>query len=92
MHKSPEERAKVKIFAGVERRGSNLVPTGVGRYCSWVHDPNAPEADSYASFGAFQRSLTLICEPGTPGFIRWTPDKDTPKTVYYQVSNHFRFS
>ncbi|XP_074095643.1 DM13 and DOMON_DOH domain-containing protein skeletor isoform X1 [Cotesia typhae] len=88
MHKNPEERAKVKIFAGVELRGSNLVPTGVGRYCSWVHDPNAPEADSYVSFGAFQRSLTLICEPGTPGFIRWTPDKDTPNTVYYQCFTH----
>lgn len=61
-----------------------VVPTGVGRLCNWNPDPEQ-SADSFASFGAYQRTLTLVCDPGEPGVVQWTPDKDTPDTVYYQV-------
>lgn len=62
-----------------------MIPTGVGRLCNWNPDLNGPEADEYSSFGAYQRSLTLQCDRGEPGVVTWTPDRNTPDTVYYQV-------
>ncbi|XP_011297024.1 protein Skeletor, isoforms B/C isoform X1 [Fopius arisanus] len=87
-HKTPEEKSQVKIFAGVRRQRGTVVPTGYGRLCRWVHDENSPEADEYTSFGAFQRTLSLKCNPGEPGIIQWTPDKNTPDAVYYQCFTH----
>lgn len=75
----------MKIFAGVRRQRNNVIPTGVGRLCNWVHDQNKPEADEFATFGGFQRTLTLECDHGEPGIVEWTPDENTPDTVYYQV-------
>lgn len=79
------------MFAGVEQaRGGQLVATGAGRLCNWTPDPEQPPADDFVSFGAYQRTLTLICDHGEPGVIQWTPDEDTPDTVYYQVSRRVR--
>ncbi|XP_055540426.1 protein Skeletor, isoforms B/C isoform X1 [Wyeomyia smithii] len=86
-----EEKAKkhIRIFAGVHQtRTGQLMPTGVGRLCNWTPNPDGPPADSYPSFGAYQRSLSLKCDPGEPGVITWTPDADTPDTVYYQCFTH----
>ncbi|XP_023944078.2 protein Skeletor, isoforms B/C isoform X4 [Bicyclus anynana] len=88
-HKSDAEKQGIEIYAGVRRtRTGELVPTGVGRLCNWTPDQNGPEADEYPSFGAYQRSLTLICEEGNPGVVTWIPDKNTPDTVYYQCFTH----
>lgn len=84
-HRSPQERRGVKIFAGVRVARGELVPTGVGRLCSWTPDETAPPADEFPSFGSYQRSLTLVCDEGSPGVVTWTPDARTPDTVYYQV-------
>lgn len=62
------------------------MPTGTGRLCNWTPDPDQPSADEFASFGAYQRTLSLVCDHGDPGVVQWTPDEDTPDTVYYQVS------
>lgn len=79
----------VQIFAGVKRnRFGALAPTGIGRLCNWVPDPDGPPADEYSSFGAYQRSLSLKCEEGEPGVITWRPDENTPDTVYYQCFTH----
>ncbi|XP_015594901.1 protein Skeletor, isoforms B/C isoform X2 [Cephus cinctus] len=86
-HKTPEEKKAVRIFAGVRRERGAVIPTGVGRYCNWVPDQDK-EADDFGSFGAYQRTLTLMCDHGAPGIIQWTPDKDTPDTVYYQCFTH----
>lgn len=76
----------MEIYAGVRRtRSGELLPTGVGRLCNWTPDTAGPEADEFPSFGAYQRSLTLVCEEGNPGVVTWIPDKNTPDTVYYQV-------
>ncbi|XP_051164567.1 protein Skeletor, isoforms B/C isoform X2 [Leptopilina boulardi] len=88
LHKTPEERAKVKIFAGVRRQRGTVRPTGVGRLCNWVPDQNSPLADDFASFGAYQRTLALECDSGEPGIVQWTPDENTPDTVYYQCFTH----
>ncbi|XP_033207466.1 protein Skeletor, isoforms B/C isoform X2 [Belonocnema kinseyi] len=87
-HKTPEERSKVKIFAGVRRQRGTVRPTGIGRLCNWVPDQNQPPADEFASFGAYQRTLTLECDVGEPGIVEWTPDENTPDTVYYQCFTH----
>lgn len=65
-----------------------MSPTGVGRLCNWTPDVDGPPADDYQSFGAYQRTLTLKCERGEPGVITWTPDRNTPDTVYYQCFTH----
>ncbi|CAL1686322.1 unnamed protein product [Lasius platythorax] len=87
-HKTADEKAKVKIFAGVRRQRGKVIPTGTGRLCNWVHDQNQPEADDFVSFGAYQRTLTLECDHGEPGIVEWTPDENTPDTVYYQCFTH----
>ncbi|XP_061941831.1 protein Skeletor, isoforms B/C isoform X4 [Apis cerana] len=87
-HKTPEEKEKVKIFAGVKRQRGVVRPTGVGRLCNWLPDQNQPLADDFTSFGAYQRTLTLECDHGEPGIVEWTPDEDTPDTVYYQCFTH----
>lgn len=77
------------IYAGVHRsRTGKLTPTGIGRLCNWTPDQDGPDADSYNSFGEYQRTLTLICENGDPGFISWTPDDKTPDEVYYHCFTH----
>lgn len=79
----------MKIFAGVHKsRNGKITPSGVGRICNWTPDLKAKTADEHTSFGAYQRSLTLKCEEGEPGIITWTPDKNTPNTVYYQCFTH----
>ena len=56
----------------------------MGRLCHWTHQGET-DAEDFESFGAYQRTLELKCDKGEPGVIQWTPDKDTPDTVYYQV-------
>ncbi|XP_058062739.1 protein Skeletor, isoforms B/C isoform X1 [Anopheles bellator] len=88
-HQPEEDRKNIRIFAGVHRsRSGKLMPTGVGRLCNWTPNQDGPPADEYPSFGAYQRSLTLKCDSGEPGIITWTPDADTPDTVYYQCYSH----
>ncbi|OWR41524.1 DOMON domain-containing protein [Danaus plexippus plexippus] len=88
-HKTPEEKQGIEIYAGTRRaRNGELLPTGTGRLCNWTPDNNGPEADEYPSFGAYQRSLTLVCEEGNPGVVTWVPDENTPDTVYYQCFTH----
>lgn len=90
--KSPEDRSKVRVFAGVKtstKPGSQAEPTGTGRLCEWKEDPQEP-AQLSSSFGAYQRTLSLQCQQGQPGILQWTPDASTPDLVYYQCFTHRR--
>ena len=77
---------RVQVYAGVTlgSRGEDS-PTAFGRLCEWRETPNQP-ADNFKSFGAYQRSLNLDCQEGQPGILQWTPDANTPDTVYYQAN------
>ncbi|KAJ8933618.1 hypothetical protein NQ314_013908 [Rhamnusium bicolor] len=87
-YKTPEEKKDIKIFAGVrEGKDGSVAPTGTGRLCHWTQTGDL-EADDFESFGAYQRTLELKCDQGEPGVIQWTPDRNTPDTVYYQCFTH----
>ena len=77
-----------QVFAGVEQtRFGGAVPSATGRLCEWKEDEKQP-ANFFTSFGAYQRSLSLFCQEGQPGILQWTPDRNTPDTVYYQCFTH----
>ncbi|XP_065351626.1 protein Skeletor, isoforms B/C-like isoform X2 [Cloeon dipterum] len=87
-HKTSEEKKAIKVFAGVkfDKRG-RATPTGTGRFCNWTPSPDHA-ADDSPSFGAYQQTLKLECDEGEPGILQWTPDNNTPDTVYYQCYTH----
>ncbi|KAE9527613.1 hypothetical protein AGLY_012893, partial [Aphis glycines] len=88
-YKTAEERNNIRIFAGVSvSKSGEVIPTGIGRLCNWTPDPQQPSADEFVSFGAYQRTLSLACDNGDPGIVQWTPDADTPDTVYYHCFTH----
>ncbi|XP_045474822.1 protein Skeletor, isoforms B/C isoform X2 [Harmonia axyridis] len=87
-HQSAQDKKGIRIFAGAQRdKDGNVYPTGTGRLCHWTQKGDL-EADDFASFGAYQRTLELKCDQGEPGVIQWTPDDNTPDTVYYQCFTH----
>lgn len=78
-----------QVFAGLHRSRNGVeTPTGIGRLCNWTPNPDGPSADEFTSFGAYQRTLSLKCDEGNPGVITWTPDADTPDTVFYHCFTH----
>ncbi|XP_076043060.1 DM13 and DOMON_DOH domain-containing protein skeletor isoform X2 [Oratosquilla oratoria] len=86
--KTPAEKSQITIFAGMSRaRDGTESPTAFGRLCEWKENSNLP-ANSFESFGAYQRTLNLECDNGDPGILQWTPDSNTPDTVYYQCYTH----
>ena len=67
-------------------------PAELSRYYFFVADSWSSSIISYSifcrSFGAYQRTLSLQCQKGQPGILQWTPDRNTPDTVYYQCYTH----
>ena len=62
--KTDAERRNVRVFAGVEQtRFEGPQPSATGRLCEWKEDTSKP-SDSFNSFGAYQRSLSLQCKEG----------------------------
>ena len=56
----------------------------VGRYCEYQNIDTDRSAE-FDTFGEYVTTLELVCEDGTAGTFTWTPDENTPDTVYYQV-------
>ena len=63
-----------------------------GTFCDYQHTSNTKAPETYNSFQDYADTLKLECNggaagklEGTPGTFEWTPNADTPKTVYYQV-------
>ena len=63
-----------------------LIVLAVGRLCQLDESPEATETlSNCGTREQYQQQLTLSCRPGEPGMITWTPDDNTPNTVYYEV-------
>lgn len=86
--KNEEQKNEVNVYAGVNfKANGETEPTAIGRLCEWKETSNKPSS-SFSGFGSYQRSLELDCQQGTSGILRWTPDENTPDTVYYQCFTH----
>jgi len=85
-HLSPQERKKVRVYAGVDfSRRSRPIPTAVGKLCWWKNDSlDLRHADSFPTFSKFRNTLQLVCEEGDPAILVWVPNSTTPDVVYYQ--------
>ena len=57
----------------------------VGRYCEYKNI-DFDRSNEFASFEEYSATLRLECDEGEAGTFTWTPDENTPDTVYYQVS------
>ena len=74
------------MFAGFDDQDN---PTGIGRLCQLDESPEATETlSNCGTREQYQQQLTLSCRPGEPGMITWTPDDNTPNTVYYECASH----
>ncbi|XP_021961187.1 protein Skeletor, isoforms B/C [Folsomia candida] len=72
------------IFGGVELDPlGNGRPTALGKLCRWV-ETKTESPNAFASYAAYQRTLSLDCAKGHSGILSFTPDKRTPNLVYYQ--------
>ena len=60
----------------------------VGPLCIYEEGANSASTreDCSSTFTDYFRTLQQECRAGQPGVLQWTPDKNTPDTVYYQVS------
>lgn len=72
------------VYAGAEVLPDGKVRLATGRYCEWKHK-TVDLAEEVDTFEEYKATLRLQCDPGQPGTFYWTPDSDTPNTVYYQV-------
>ena len=62
--------------------------SSVGRYCEYQQSTAAAEIlDSCGSQAAYTAALVSFCKSGSVGVLEWTPDENTPDTVYYQVGS-----
>lgn len=61
----------------------------MGRYCEYKN-VNFDRSSEFTSFEEYVATLRLECDAvqagGESGVFTWTPDENTPDTVYYQVS------
>ena len=58
----------------------------VGRYCEY-QNIDSDRSSEFTSFEEYLATLRLECDEGEGGTFRWTPDENTPDTVYFQVGN-----
>ena len=63
----------------------------VGRYCEYKNI-DFDRSSEFTSFEEYSTTLRLECVEGRvegeeAGTLTWTPDENTPDTVYYQVSD-----
>ena len=67
-----------------------LLFLSVGRYCEY-NNIDTDRSREFETFDAYLPTLVLECDDGGPGMFTWTPDENTPDTVYYQVDQYCAF-
>ena len=67
-----------------------LTLCSVGPLCIYEEGDNSASTHENCSttFTDYFRTLQQDCRAGQPGVLQWTPDKNMPDTVYYQVCLH----
>lgn len=84
--KNPAERKLETIYAGVDGRPGQEVPSGVGPLCMYT-SKGADKASESETFADYVSTLHKACEPGRDheyGWVNWTVPFDTPDLVFYQ--------
>ena len=63
-----------------------------GPLCEWRSiAPRSP--DDFDTFHEYRdETLQENCLSGSPGVLQWTPDANTPDTVYYQVLQQWKLN
>ncbi|XP_035215344.1 protein Skeletor, isoforms D/E-like [Stegodyphus dumicola] len=74
------------MYAGVQQDIATgfYLPTAEGKLCEWSVSDVDPEQSVSSAFVDLLSALVLRCEPGESGQLIWTPNSETPDTVYYQ--------
>lgn len=61
----------------------------MGRLCRWIGANHGDESDEFNSFVDFRSTLRLKCDENgadlPSGVFTFTPTKDTPQRIYFQV-------
>ena len=66
------------------------IPTTAGRLCMLTEsDESISIRERCRSLQMYSNSLYTTCRAGSAGTLQWTPNADTPDTVYYQVGRDF---
>ena len=74
------------VYAGLDVIGDRLVSITDGSLCKYSE---TQVGDDFETFEEYQGSLTFACIGNiVTGQFSWTPDADTPDTVYYQCAQH----
>ena len=74
------------VYAGLEVDGDRVVSITDGSMCRYEANGSG---NQFQSFEEFQDSLDYVCIGSIEtGMFTWTPDADTPDTLYYQCAQH----
>jgi len=88
--RSEENVGQVRVLAGVQYtlRGQPR-PTSAGPLCLARHNGvDRRLDDDFTTFREFNKSLTVVCEPGDPAILEVTPNSTWPDIVYYNSYTH----
>ena len=74
------------VYAGLQVEDGRVVSVTDGSMCRYVANESG---NQFQSFQEFQDSLDYVCIGSIEtGMFTWTPDADTPDTLYYQCAQH----
>ena len=74
------------VYAGLEVVGDMIVSITQGSTCRYDNNENG---NKFQTFQEYQESLDYVCIGSIEvGQFSWTPDADTPDTIYYQCAEH----
>ncbi|KAG7297570.1 hypothetical protein JYU34_019613 [Plutella xylostella] len=83
-------RAVRVLAGGAHTRRGRVTPTHAGPLCLATHAASADRRrdDDYASFRAFNRTLSWSCREGAPAVMEVAPNTTWPDVVYYHSFTH----
>ena len=74
------------VYAGLQIIGGRLVTITDGSLCKYSETQGGTD---FESFEEYQETLNFVCLGNIiTGEFSWTPDENTPDTIYYQCAQH----